>query len=56
MDFDATSLCPSAIWDNGSVYPKIESGSTFKPRMNLVFANDFKKQTFNQNGNYSAIL
>ena len=31
MDFDATSLYPSAMWDENSVYPKIESGFAFKP-------------------------
>ena len=24
MDFDVTSLCPSAMWDKNSVYPKIK--------------------------------
>ena len=36
MDFDATSLYPSAMWDEKSVYPKIESGFAFKPYMNDV--------------------
>ena len=36
MDFDATSLYPSAMWDGKSVYPKIESGFAFKPEMNDV--------------------
>ena len=30
MDFDATSLYPSAMWDDNSVYPKIETGFAFK--------------------------
>ena len=31
MDFDATLLYPSAMWENDSVYPKIETDYTFKP-------------------------
>ena len=31
MDFDATSFYPSAMWDQNSVYPKIETGFAFKP-------------------------
>ena len=34
MDFDATSLYPSAMCDENSVYPKTESGFVFKPYMN----------------------
>ena len=36
MDFDATSLYPSAMWDEKSVYPKIESAFAFQPHMNNV--------------------
>ena len=32
--FDATSLYPSAMWDENSVYPKIESVLAFKTHMN----------------------
>ena len=56
MDFDATSLCPSAMWDEKSVYPKIGTGFAFKPHMNNVYIEAFSNQTFNQNGNESAIL
>ena len=34
MDLNATSLYPSAMWDENSVYPKIETGFVFKPQMN----------------------
>ena len=37
MDFDDTSLYPSAMWDKNSDYPKIETGFVFKPHMNNVF-------------------
>ena len=37
MDFDDTSLYPSAMWDKNGVYPKIETGYVFKPHMNNVF-------------------
>ena len=56
MDFDATSLYPSAMWDENSVYPKIESGFAFKPHMNNVYVEAFNNQTFNQDGDESAIL
>ena len=56
MDFDATSLYPSAMWDEKSVYPKAESGYVFKPDMNDVYVEAFNIQRFNQDGNESAIL
>ena len=56
MDFDATSLYPSAMWVEKSVCPKIETGFAFKPRMNDVFVEAFNNQTFNQDGDESAIL
>ena len=36
MDFDGNSSYPSAMWDEKSVYLKIEIGSAFKPHMNDV--------------------
>ena len=56
MDFDATSLYPSAMWDENSVYPKIETGFAFKTHMNNVYIEAFNNQTFNQDGDESAIL
>ena len=56
MDFDATSLYPSAMWDQNSVYPKIETGFAFKPHLNNVYVEAFNNQTFNQNRDESAIL
>ena len=56
MDFDATSLYPSAMWDEKSVYPKIETGFAFKPHMNDVYVEAFNNQTFNEDGGESAIL
>ena len=35
-DFDATSLYPTAMWDENSVYPKIETRFAFQPDMNDV--------------------
>ena len=55
-DFDATSLYPSAIWDEKSVYPKIETGFVFKPQMNDVYVEAFNNQSFNEDGDESAIL
>ena len=56
MDFDATSLYPSAMWDENGVYLKIETGFAFKPHMNNVYVEAFNNQTFNEDGNESAIL
>ena len=51
MDFDATSLIPSAMWDEKSVYPKIETGFAFKTHMNNIYLEAFNIQTSNQDGN-----
>ena len=56
MDFDATSLYISAMWDGNIVYPKTETGYAFRPHMNDVFVNEVNNQTFNQDGNDSSIL
>ena len=56
MDLDAKSLYPSAMWDENSVYPKIESGFAFTPHMNDVYVKAFNDQTFNEGGNESANL
>ena len=56
MDFDATSLYPSAIWDENSVYPKIETRFAFNAHMNKTSVDAFNNQSFNQDGNDSDIL
>ena len=56
MDYDANSLYSSSTWDHNSVYPNTESGSCFKPDMDDVYVEAFKNQTFNQDGDESAIL
>ena len=56
MALDGNSLYTSAMWDEKSVYPKIETGFAFKPNMNGVYVEAFNKQTFNQDGDESAIL
>ena len=56
MGYDGNSLYPSAMWDGNSVYPKIETGFAFKPNMNDVYVEAFNDQTFNENGDESAIL
>ena len=56
MDYVATSLYPSAMWDEKAVYPKIETGFAFKPDMNDVYVEAFNNQSFNQDGDESAIL
>ena len=44
MDYDATSLYPSAICDRDSVYPKIEIGFLFKPHMKDNYAEAIKNK------------
>ena len=56
MDFDATSLYSSAMWDEGSAFPKKETGLVLKPDMNDVYVEAFNNKTFNQNGNEAAML
>ena len=56
MDFDATYLYPSAMWDQNSVYPKIETGFASKPHMYDIYVEAFNNQTFNEDGDESAIL
>ena len=56
LDYDATSLYPSAMRDEISVYPKIETGFAFKPHMNYVYVEAFNNQTFNEDGDENAIL
>ena len=56
MGYDGNRLYPSAMWDENSVYPKIETGFAFAPPMNDVYAKAFNDQTFNEKGDESAIL
>ena len=51
LDYDATISCPTAVWDQNSVYPKIENGFAFKPDMNDVYVEALKNHIFDQNGN-----
>ena len=55
-DYDANSQYPSAMWDENSVYPKIETGLAFKPDINDVYVKAFNNQTFNEDGDETAIL
>ena len=56
MDYDANSLYPSAMWDENSVYSKIEKGFAFEPHMNDVYLESFNNQSFNEDGDESAML
>ena len=40
MAFDATSLYPSAMYDENSIYPKIETGYAFTENMNDELVNE----------------
>ena len=52
-DFDAVSLYPSAMWDENSIYPRIETGYASTRDMNDELVEKFNIQTFTQG---SAIL
>ena len=52
-DFDCVSLYPSAMWDEASIYPRIETGYAFEKHMNNELVEKFNTQTFTQG---SAIL
>ena len=41
MDFDATSLYPSAMRDDKTVYPKIQNGFALKPHVKDVYVDAF---------------
>ena len=56
MDFNATALYPSAMYDEKPVYPKIENGFVFKPHMNIVYIEAFNIQSFNKDSIESSIL
>ena len=51
LNFDGTSLYPSAMWEKNSVYPKTETRFAFKPHMNDVFIEAITNRTFNWDGN-----
>ena len=52
-DIDAVLLYPSAIWDEKSIYPRIETGYAFTRDINDELVEKFNNQTFTQG---SAIL
>ena len=52
-DFDAVSLYPSAMWDEKSIYPRIETGYAYKRDMNDELVENFNTCNFNRG---SAIL
>ena len=43
-DFDAVSLYPSAMWDEKSIYPRIETGYAFTRDMNDELVEKFNNQ------------
>ena len=52
-DFDAVSFHPSAIWDEKSIYLRIETSSTYQSVMNDEFVEKINTGNFNKG---SAIL
>ena len=56
MIFDGNSLYASALWDEKSDSPRLETGFVVKLHMNDVYIEAFTNQSFNQGANESAIL
>ena len=52
-EFDAVSLYPSAMWDENSIYPRVETGYVYTKDMNDELVEKFNTGNFNQE---SAIL
>ena len=47
-DFDAVRLYPSAMWDENSFYPRIETGYAYTRDMNDEVVEKFNNGNFNQ--------
>ena len=47
-DFDAVSLYPSAMWDENSIYPRIETGYAYTRDMNDELVEKLNTGIFNQ--------
>ena len=47
-DFDAVSLYPSGMWDQKSIYPRIETGYAYQSDMNDELVEKFNTGNFNQ--------
>ena len=47
-DFDAVTLYPSAMWDENSIYPRIEKGYAYTRDMNNELVEKFYTGNFNQ--------
>ena len=45
VEYDAASLYPSAMWNDNSIYPTIETGYAFTPDMNDEIVEKFNNQT-----------
>ena len=44
-DFDAVSLYPSAMWDENSIHPRIETGYAFAKDMSKELVKKFNNKT-----------
>ena len=47
-DFDAVILYPSAMWDEKSIYPRIETGYVYTEDMNDELVSKFNNGKYNQ--------
>ena len=54
-DFDAVNLYPSAMWDEKSIYPRIETGYAFTRDMNDELVENFNNCNFNHGSAISKI-
>ena len=49
-DYDANSLYPSAMWDENSIYPRIETRYAYTTDMNDELVEKFNRGNFTQGG------
>ena len=47
-DFDAVSLYPSAMWDEKSLYPRIDTGYAYTTDVNDELVENFNTANFTQ--------
>ena len=45
-DFEAVSMYSSTMWDENSIYPRIETGCAYKQLMNDELVEKINNQTF----------
>ena len=50
------SFYPFGMWDQNSIFSKVENGFAIKLDLNEMYVEAFNNRTFNQDGNENAII